>query len=234
MSIHLATIKSVLFPIHKAGRVFVAIFAILTLLMTWLWTPLLFVGIILTTWCVFFFRDPKRVTPLGAGLVIAPADGVVQAIVDIKPPPELAMGEGPWTRISIFMNVFDVHVNRAPVAGKIERSSYRPGKFFDASLDKASEHNERHGLLFKTADGTEIGCVQIAGLIARRIVCEVAEGQAMNPGERIGMIRFGSRVDIFVPAKSRALVIEGQRAVAGETVIADLQDAEAAREGKIH
>lgn len=234
MSIHLATIKSVLFPIHKAGRIFVAIFALLTLLMTWLWTPLLFVGIILTIWCVFFFRDPKRVTPLGAGLVIAPADGVVQAIVDVEPPPELAMGVGPWTRISIFMNVFDVHVNRAPVAGTIKCSTYRPGKFFDASLDKASEHNERHGLLFQTPDGTEIGCVQIAGLIARRILCEVAEGQEVNPGERIGMIRFGSRVDIFVPAKSRILVIEGQRAVAGETVTADLQDSGVAREGKIH
>jgi len=234
MSIHLATIKSVLFPIHKAGRIFVAIFALLTLLMTWLWTPLLFVGIILTIWCVFFFRDPKRVTPLGAGLVIAPADGVVQSIVDVEPPPELAMGVGPWTRISIFMNVFDVHVNRAPVAGTIKCSTYRPGKFFDASLDKASEHNERHGLLFQTPDGTEIGCVQIAGLIARRILCEVAEGQEVNPGERIGMIRFGSRVDIFVPAKSRILVIEGQRAVAGETVTADLQDSGVAREGKIH
>ena len=234
MSIHLATIKSVLFPIHKAGRIFVAIFALLTLLMTWLWTPLLFVGIILTIWCVFFFRDPKRVTPLGAGLVIAPADGVVQAIVDVEPPPELAMGVGPWTRISIFMNVFDVHVNRAPVAGTIKCSTYRPGKFFDASLDKASEHNERHGLLFQTPDGTEIGCVQIAGLIARRILCEVAEGQEVNPGQRIGMIRFGSRVDIFVPAKSRILVIEGQRAVAGETVTADLQDSGVAREGKIH
>ncbi len=234
MSIHLATIKSVLFPIHKAGRIFVAIFALLTLLMTWLWTPLLFVGIILTIWCVFFFRDPKRVTPLGAGLVIAPADGVVQAIVDVEPPPELAMGVGPWTRISIFMNVFDVHVNRAPVAGTIKCSTYRPGKFFDASLDKASEHNERHGLLFQTPDGIEIGCVQIAGLIARRILCEVAEGQEVKPGERIGMIRFGSRVDIFVPAKSRILVIEGQRAVAGETVTADLQDSGVAREGKIH
>ena len=234
MSIHLATIKSVLFPIHKAGRIFVAIFALLTLLMTWLWTPLLFVGIILTIWCVFFFRDPKRVTPLGAGLVIAPADGVVQSIVDVEPPPELAMGVGPWTRISIFMNVFDVHVNRAPVAGTIKCSTYRPGKFFDASLDKASEHNERHGLLFQTPDGTEIGCVQIAGLIARRILCEVAEGQEVNPGQRIGMIRFGSRVDIFVPAKSRILVIEGQRAVAGETVTADLQDSGVAREGKIH
>ena len=234
MSIHLATIKSVLFPIHKAGRIFVAIFALLTLLMTWLWTPLLFVGIILTIWCVFFFRDPKRVTPLGAGLVIAPADGVVQSIVDVEPPPELAMGVGPWTRISIFMNVFDVHVNRAPVAGTIKCSTYRPGKFFDASLDKASEHNERHGLLFQTPDGTEIGCVQIAGLIARRILCEVAEGQEVKPGERIGMIRFGSRVDIFVPAKSRILVIEGQRAVAGETVTADLQDSGVAREGKIH
>ena len=233
MSIHLATIKSVLFPIHRAGRIFVAIFALLTLFMTWIWTPLLFVGIILTTWCVFFFRDPKRVTPLGAGLVIAPADGVVQAIVDVEPPPELSMGVGPWTRISIFMNVFDVHVNRAPVAGTIKCLAYRPGKFFDASLDKASEHNERHGLLFETSDGVEIGCVQIAGLIARRILCEVDEGQEMNPGERIGMIRFGSRVDVFVSATSRILVIEGQRAVAGETVIADLQDAGGAREGKI-
>ncbi len=233
MSIHLATIKSVLFPIHKAGRIFVAIFAILTLLMTWAWTPLLFVGIILTTWCVFFFRDPKRVTPLGAGLVIAPADGVVQAIVDVEPPPELVMGLGPWKRISIFMNVFDVHVNRAPVTGTIKCLAYRPGKFFDASLDKASEHNERHGLLFRTPDGIEIGCVQIAGLIARRILCEVAEGQEMNAGERIGMIRFGSRVDIFVPATASILVIEGQRAVAGESVIADLEDAGGDRKGKI-
>lgn len=233
MSLHLATIKSVLFPIHKAGRIFVAIFALLSLIIGWIWTPLLFIGIILTAWCALFFRDPSRVTPLGEGLIIAPADGVVQSIIQIKPPPELMMDDEPKTRISIFMNVFDVHVNRAPVTGRVKRLTYRPGKFFDASLDKASEDNERQGLIFETTDGCEIGCVQIAGLVARRILCEVNEEQEMHAGERIGMIRFGSRVDIFVPAHARILVIEGQRAVAGETIIADFEAGEGLREGKI-
>ena len=233
MSLHLATIKSVLFPIHKAGRIFVAIFALLSLIIGWIWTPLLFIGIILTAWCALFFRDPSRVTPLGEGLIIAPADGVVQSIIQIKPPPELMMDDEPKTRISIFMNVFDVHVNRAPVTGRVKRLTYRPGKFFDASLDKASEDNERQGLIFETTDGCEIGCVQIAGLVARRILCEVNEEQEMHAGERIGMIRFGSRVDIFVPAHARPLVIEGQRAVAGETIIADFEAGEGLREGKI-
>ena len=165
--------------------------------------------------------------------MISPADGVVQMIVEASPPPELEMGNAPLTRISVFMNVFNCHVNRSPVAGRIAKLAYRPGKFFNASLDKASEHNERQSLRLTMADGRDIACVQIAGLVARRILCEVSPDQALQVGDRIGMIRFGSRVDIYLPAGVAPLVVTEQTTVAGETVLADLTSTETARQGEM-
>jgi len=227
------TLKSILFPIHRAGRPFIALFAICTVALGWAWLPLGFVGVVLTVWCICFFRDPDRVTPQGDGLVVSPADGVVQMVVDADPPEELRMESGAYTRIAIFMNVFDVHVNRAPVDGRIKRLAYRPGKFLNASFDKASEENERQALLFETSDGVEIGCVQIAGLVARRILCDVTSEQDLKTGERFGMIRFGSRVDVYVPKGTTIFAIEGQRAVAGETVLASLDGKGTVRQGEI-
>jgi len=187
---------------------------------------------VLTAWCAYFFRNPDRVTPVREGLVISPADGVVQMIQPAAPPPELDMGGEPLTRISVFMNVFNVHVNRAPVDGKIEKLAYRPGKFLNASLDKASEYNERQSVRMKLADGRDIAFVQIAGLVARRILIWVTEGQKLAAGERFGLIRFGSRVDVYLPDGVSPLVCVGQIAVAGETVIADLEAGEQPREGE--
>ena len=224
-------LDTVLVPIHRAGWPFIAMFAAGAVGLTWLWTPLGFVGLVLTLWCVYFFRDPPRVTPSRPGLVISPADGVVQRIDRAPPPPELDMGTAPRPRVAVFMNVFDVHVNRAPVDGRVSGRSYRPGKFLNASLDKASEDNERMSLKVTTGDGQEVAFVQIAGLVARRILCDVDEGTALMAGQRYGMIRFGSRVDVYLPDGVAPLVCEGQRAVAGETVIADLRAQEPARTG---
>lgn len=228
----LASIDAVLAPIHRAGWPFVAALALLTLLLWWLVPPLAWLGLVLTLWCTYFFRDPPRMTPTRAGLVVSPADGVVQAIVAAAPPPELGLGDAARTRISVFMNVFDVHVNRIPVDGVVARAVYRPGRFFNASLDKASEDNERHGVVVAVADGVEVGLVQIAGLIARRITCIVREEQPVRAGERFGLIRFGSRVDVYLPDGVAPLAVVGQRAVAGETVLADLRSNESAREGE--
>ncbi len=227
------TLKPVLPPIHRAGYPFIAAFAGATLVLGFFWTPLFVLGCILTVWCIYFFRDPPRVTPIREGLVISPADGVVQMIVEAPPPPELEMGDTPLTRISVFMNVFNCHVNRSPVAGRIAKLAYRPGKFFNASLDKASEHNERQSLRLTMPDGRDIACVQIAGLVARRILCEVSPDQSLQVGDRIGMIRFGSRVDIYLPTGVAPLVVTDQTTIAGETVLADLTSAETARQGEI-
>ena len=226
-------LQSVLTPIHPEGWKFTALFALGTLILYWIWSPLGVVGLILTGWCAYFFRDPPRVTPVRSGLVIAPADGLVQMIERASPPPELGMGDDPRTRVSIFMNVFDVHINRAPVDGRIEGLAYRPGKFLDASLDKASEENERMSIWIKSDEGRDIAMVQIAGLVARRILCEVEEGEAVRAGERIGLIRFGSRVDVYLDEGMEPLVIEGQRTIAGETVLADMMSEEPAREGAV-
>ena len=169
-----------------------------------------------------FFRDPVRVTPIGEGIVVAPADGRVSMITQVLPPAELGLGDQPLLRISIFMSVFNCHVNRSPVAGRIDRIAYRPGAFINAELDKASEDNERNSLVISTASNGRIGVTQIAGLVARRIVSFVREGQQLGAGERFGLIRFGSRLDVFLPVGTVALVSEGQTAVAGETVLADL------------
>jgi phosphatidylserine decarboxylase len=209
-------------PIHPEGYPFIGAFALASLILFWIWSPLGWIGTILTLWCALFFRDPKRVTPQGEGVVVAPADGRVSLIVQAAPPPELGLGDRPLPRVSIFMSVFNCHVNRSPVAGRIERIVYRPGKFINAELDKASEDNERNSLVIATPGG-RIGVVQIAGLVARRIVSFVREGQSLAAGERFGLIRFGSRLDVYLPEGAKPLVSEGQTAVAGETVLADFR-----------
>ena len=218
-------------PMHREGFRFVGIFAAVTLVLFLIWEPLGWIGAGLTVWCYYFFRDPARVTPLREGLLVSPADGVISLIQPAVPPAELGMGSDPLTRVSVFMNVFNCHVNRAPIGGTVARIAYRPGKFFNASLDKASVDNERNGLAIRLDDGRQIGVVQIAGLVARRILCEVVEGQALKTGERFGMIRFGSRVDVYLPEGVEPLVCLGQTMISGETVIADLTSTEARRLG---
>jgi phosphatidylserine decarboxylase len=215
-------------PIHPEGYPFIGGFALVSLILFWIWSPLGWIATVLTIWCALFFRDPIRVTPVREGLVVAPADGRISMISQALPPAELGLGDRPLPRISIFMSVFNCHVNRSPVAGRIERVAYRPGAFINAELDKASEDNERNSLVIATADG-RIGVIQIAGLVARRIVSFVREGQTIGSGERFGLIRFGSRLDVYLPEGTRALVAEGQTAVAGEAVLADFRQGDAGR-----
>lgn len=227
------TITSTFVPVHREGWKFVAIAAAVTLVLYWFDLDLLaLLALVLTLWCAYFFRDPERVTPLRQGLVISPADGRVSAIESVVPPPELDLPRGPFTRISVFMNVFDVHINRSPVDARIAHIAYVPGKFLSADLDKASTDNERQALTLELDDGRKLGVVQIAGLVARRIVKFVNDGDMLKAGERFGLIRFGSRVDVYLPAGVNALVVVGQRAVAGETVFADLTSDEAERAGR--
>ena len=222
------SIRSQLVPITPEGYPFIGAFAFVSIILFWLWPPLGWLGTLATIWCAYFFRDPPRVTPVRDGLVVAPADGRVSQVTSAVPPQELSIGNKPLPRISIFMSVFDCHVNRSPVAGKIEKIIYQPGKFLNADLDKASADNERNSLVIATA-GARVAVVQIAGLIARRIVCFVKVGQAINTGERFGMIRFGSRLDIYLPEGTPPLVAVGQTSIAGETVLADLRGAGEAR-----
>jgi phosphatidylserine decarboxylase len=224
----IASIRSQFVPIHPQGYPFIGGFALASLILFWIWTPLGWLGTLLTLWCAYFFRDPPRVTPVRDGLVVSPADGRVSRVSNAVPPDELGLGNKPLARISIFMSVFDCHVNRSPVAGRIERIVYRAGKFLNADLDKASEDNERNALVIATA-GARIGVVQIAGLIARRIVSFKREGEMVGAGERFGMIRFGSRLDVYLPEGVKPLVAEGQISIAGETVLADLRLPENAR-----
>ena len=228
----LSTIVDSIPPVHRDGHKFLAIGLGITLLFFWLLPPLGWIAALATAWVAYFFRDPDRVTPLREGLVIAPADGRITSIERVRPPQELGLSEELRTRISIFLSVFDVHVNRSPVAGRITRSVYTPGAFFNAELDKASEENERRGLVILMPSGAEIGVVQIAGLVARRIVTFVSEGDTVGVGQRIGLIRFGSRVDVYLPPEGRALVAIGQRTIAGETVLADLRSSEPEREAR--
>ena len=214
------SIRAQIPPIHPEGYPFIGGFALASLVLFWLWTPLGWIGAVLTLWCALFFRDPVRVTPVREGIVVAPADGRISMIAQVTPPAELGLGNVALPRISIFMSVFNCHVNRSPVAGRIERIAYRPGKFINAELDKASEDNERNSLVISTPNG-RVAVIQIAGLVARRIVCFVKEGQAIGTGERFGLIRFGSRLDVYLPDGTRALVAEGQTAIAGETILAD-------------
>ena len=216
------SIRSQIVPVHPEGYRFIAGFGLGSLVLLWLWPPLGWIAALLTAWCAYFFRDPPRVTPLRDGLVIAPADGRISRIVNAVPPDELELGSRPLPRVSIFMSVFDCHVNRSPVTGRIERMAYRAGAFVNADLDKASEDNERNCFTIATPGGDRVGVIQIAGLVARRIVPFVTPGTHIAAGERIGMIRFGSRLDVYLPEGTRPLAAEGQTATAGETVIADL------------
>ncbi len=223
------SIKKQLVPIHPEGYPFVGGFAFVSIVLLWLWSPLGWLATLATLWCAYFFRDPPRVTPMRDGIVVAPADGRISKVVNAVPPKELELGARPLPRISIFMSVFDCHVNRSPVTGRIERIVYHAGKFLSADLDKASEDNERNAFVIAMANGQRIAAMQIAGLVARRIVPFVRQSEAVAAGQRIGMIRFGSRVDVYLPEGGRALAAEGQTAIAGETVIADLTATEPGR-----
>jgi phosphatidylserine decarboxylase len=231
--------KDFLTPLHPDGWKFVAIFAAFTIALFFLAAPLGWVGLIATLWCAYFFRDPWRVTPQRAGLMVSPADGRVVSVGPAVPPAELEMGSAPMTRIGIFLNVFDVHVNRIPVGGQVRKLSYRKGKFFNASLDKASVDNERMAVRITpedgAADGTgDLAVIQIAGLVARRIVCKLRQGEQVVTGQRFGLIRFGSRTDIYLPEGWVPMVVTGQRAIGGETVIADRRAQEPPRRGAAH
>lgn len=227
-------LRQILAPIHPDGWKFIAISAVVTVILFILWVPLGWIGLIVTMWMAYFFRDPWRVTPTRPGLIVSPADGIVVALALAPPPPELAMGAEPVPRIGIFLNLFDVHVARAPVGGRLAARRYTKGRFVNASLDKASEHNERLAIRMVTQDGPDIAFVLIAGLVARRIVCQTYEGQRLAAGERIGIIRFGSRVDVYCPPPYVPLVVQGQRTIAGETVLADRLASEPPRQGFAH
>ena len=214
--------KVIAVPMHPEGRKFVAIFAAVTAVLWLVWEPIFWLGLGLTVWCYYFFRDPVRSVAQRPGLILSPADGVVSLITKTVPPADMQLGYKPLTRVSVFMNVFNCHVNRAPIAGEVVAISYHHGKFLNASLDKASEHNERNSITIESADKTRIGVTQIAGLVARRIVCFTKVGARLGVGERFGLIRFGSRLDIFLPEGIEPAVGLGQTAVAGETVLARL------------
>lgn len=213
------SIRDSLVPIHKLGYPFIAAFAAATLVLGWFWGPLFWIGLALTIWCAAFFRDPPRVVPVDDDLILSPADGMISSIGPFVPPQELGLGSEPIMRITVFMNVFNCHVNRAPVRGEIMKVIHKEGKFLSADLDKASEENERNSLLIAGPNG-DVGVVQIAGLVARRIVSWVDESDAIGQGERFGLIRFGSRVDVFLPQGATPRVFFGQKMIAGETIIA--------------
>ena len=209
-------------PLHPEGRKFLAIFVAFTLVLFLFWEPLGWIGVGLTVWVYYFFRDPERVVPTEDGIMVSPADGIVSLLEPAVPPSELGLGSKPMTRISVFMSVFNCHVNRIPAAGRITTVAYHHGKFLNASLDKASEQNERNGISVELSDRRQYGVVQIAGLVARRIMCWSEEGSDMQRGERFGLIRFGSRLDIYLPSGTQPTVKIGQTMIAGETIIARL------------
>jgi phosphatidylserine decarboxylase len=235
-------LRQMLAPIHPDGWKFIAAAALATIILFALWSPAGWAGLVVALWMAYFFRDPWRVTPTRRGLIVSPADGIVVALGPAPPPPELEMGAAPVPRIGIFLNLFDVHVARTPVGGRVVARRYTKGRFVNASLDKASTDNERlairiaHPEQLDMAPGMtlDIAFVLIAGLVARRIVCPVYEGQLLAVGERIGLIRFGSRVDVYCPPPYVPLVAMGQRTIAGETVLADRSAAEPARPGVAH
>ena len=228
----LESMRRIFVPIHREGYPFIVVGLILArVLGHWVWAPLGWIFAILTLWVCYFFRDPVRVTPLRDGLVVSPADGRVSMIVTAVPPAETGLPAEPMTRVSVFMNVFDCHVNRAPVTGRIVEQVYTPGLFLNAELDKASEDNERNAFVIETL-GARIGVVQIAGLVARRIVTFAREGDEVAAGERLGLIRFGSRVDVYLPLSAQVLAGLDQMAIAGETVLADLKGEEGSRQFK--
>ena len=223
------TIRTSIPPVNPDGYKFVAIAAVASLLLGLLWGPLGLIGLVVTLYCAYFFRDPARIVPLDEGLLVSPADGIVSAVEQVTPPGELGLDGETRTRISIFLSVLDVHINRAPVSGVIERSVYVHGQFLNAAANKASEENERCSLVIARDAGDRVGVVQIAGLVARRIVTTAREGDRLEIGERFGLIRFGSRVDVYLPPGVAALAGVGQTAVGGETVLAELGDAAGAR-----
>jgi phosphatidylserine decarboxylase len=218
----MTSIQSILLPpIHKEGKKFIAIFAGVTVLVGFMSSFLFYIGIVLTVWCYYFFREPQS-----SDLIISPADGTICAVDKAIPPAELGLSSEPMTRIGVFMNVFDCHVNRMPIAGKIIKIAYHKGQFLNASLDKASQKNERNSLIIENDSGQKFGVVQIAGLVARRILCETTEGVILRSGDRIGIIRFGSRVDVYLPQGIMPSVCVGQKTYAGETILADTNDIE--------
>ncbi len=224
-------LRRFLAPLHPDGFKFVAAGVLATLLLFLLWAPAGWAAAAATLWMVYFFRDPWRVTPIRPGLLISPADGIVVSIAAATPPPELAMGDMAIVRIGIFLNIFDVHVTRAPVGGRVAAMRYTKGRFVNASLDKASDHNERLAIRIAPPEGPDIAFVLVAGLVARRIVCNLHDGQQVATGQRVGIIRFGSRVDIYCPAPYVPMVAAGQRMVGGETVLADRLAGEPPRQG---
>jgi phosphatidylserine decarboxylase len=222
----LDSVRLVAAPPHPAGRPFLlggASAAVICLLLHWVW--LFWPCLVFTLFCLYFFRDPERVPPARLGALVAPADGRIVSVAAVAPPAELGLSAGALWRVSIFLSVLDVHVNRMPADGTVTRIAYRHGRFVNASLDKASTDNERNAIALRLADGREMAIVQIAGLIARRIVCHVREGDRVQAGGRFGIIRFGSRTDVYLPAGVRPLVAEGQTMIGGETVIAELEAA---------
>ena len=227
-------LRQALAPIHPDGWRFIAIFAVASAVFYWIAHPLGGIGLVATLWCAYFFRDPWRGTPMREGLVVAPADGLIVEVGRAPPPKELELGEAAMLRIGIFLNVLDVHVNRMPMGGRIVKRVYTKGKFVNASLDKASEDNERMAIRLHTDEGADIAVVQIAGLIARRIVCDVEVGHDVIAGQRFGLIRFGSRTDLYLPPHWTPLAIAGQRAIGGETVLADSLAIETPRLGTVH
>ena len=234
----IASIEDMCLKIHPAGTPFIALFAVAAVVLTiYLGVAGFSLGLILLAWCVYFFRDPVRVTPTRDGLIVSPADGRVVAVLKVTPDADLGLGDDERMRVSIFLNVFDVHVNRVPVGGEVIHKHYRPGKFVNAALDKASVDNERAAIALKIAGehrfaGQKIGVVQIAGLIARRIICGATVGERFKSGERYGLIRFGSRTDVYLPPGLEPLVIVGQRMIGGETVLADCLSSETMRQGE--
>ncbi|WP_127523853.1 phosphatidylserine decarboxylase [Mesorhizobium sp. Z1-4] len=220
------SVRNSLVPVRREGYPFIAAFAGAAIVLGLVWSPLFWIGLILTGWCAYFFRDPERVTPVDDRFVISPADGIVSAIGPAAPPRELGLGPAEMMRVSVFMNVFSCHVNRAPIRGRIARIEHRPGKFLNAELDKASTENERNGLVIESPNGT-IAVVQVAGLVARRILCWVDAGTSIGVGDRFGLIRFGSRLDVYLPSDAVPRVAIGQTAVAGETIIAEFGGADA-------
>jgi phosphatidylserine decarboxylase len=224
-------LRRVLAPLHPDGYKFVLIAGLTTILLFVLWAPAGWAATLVTLWIIYFFRDPWRVTPIRPGLLVSPADGVVVSVASARPPPEIAMGDTPVVRVGIFLNIFDVHVTRVPIEGRVTALRYTRGRFVNASLDKASEANERMAIRITPPAGPDVIFIQIAGLVARRIVCDLREGQQVAAGQRMGMIRFGSRVDVYCPPPYVTMVVAGQRVIGGETVLADRLAQEPAREG---
>ncbi len=219
----LDALKLVTFPIHKEGYKFIFIFAMVTVLLAFMSNTLGLIGVVLTLWCIFFFRDPERVTPIDETAIISPADGVVTRVeYGVEAPDDLGYGKQKFNKISVFLNVFNVHVNRVPVGGTVTKVNYKPGKFLSANAEEASDENERNSVVVKTENGTEILFVQVAGLVARRIISEITEGQKVVAGERYGIIRFGSRADIYLPENVAIKCLVGQTMIGGETIIAKL------------